>query len=663
MPYIVDIDRRYHLPLNKVAKLVDRPVPWGFGSFSEAMFYRTYSRERWDGRNERFWETVVRVVEGEFSVIRWHLKRMGIAWDESFWDSLAVRTADAIFNMQFLPPGRGLWAMGTKKVFEIGNAALNNCGYVEVRTLSKDAAWLMDHLMLGVGIGFSTYHLKGIFFQPLEGVTETYVIPDSREGWVESVRRCLAQYEHPNQPRVVFDYSRIRPKGTKIRGFGGTASGPEPLRQLHEKLVEIMDAQVNGPKRPNSILVMDVMNLIGRCVVAGNVRRSAEIALGKIDDRDFINAKDPEVFPERNDPVHGWSFLSNNSVVLEEHDEFVRLPDIVPGIERNGEPGFINLRNIARYGRFTEEKRDLATGANPCSEIPLESHELCCLVEVFPTRCADFRELAEVLELATLYAMAVSLMPSHDPSTNAVVSRNHRIGVSMSGLADWKDLVGVSQLIRYLRDSYRIVERVNQKYARMFGIPESVRLTTVKPSGTVSLLAGVSPGMHHPWDRWSLRRVRVDANSPVAERLIAAGVPNEPDITAPDRTLVFEFPVEYGHGRTRPQREVSAWEQLAFVAMLQLNWADNMVSNTITFQPHEAKDLSYMLATFAPLIKSTSVLPGSDDAHGYAQPPYERLTQAEYRRRKAEIGGIDWFGLFGSDGQESRYCEGDYCEL
>jgi ribonucleoside-diphosphate reductase alpha chain len=258
--------------------------------------------------------------------------------------------AHAIFDLRFLPPGRGLWAMGTDYVYERGGMALNNCAYVDVTTLSRDAAWIMNGLMAGVGVGFSTMSYTAELRHP-QGEWTTYEIPDSREGWVESLRRLIASYESGTNP-VGFDYAKIRPAGSPIRGFGGTASGPVPLIQLHERVRGYLDAFVSG-RTSRTRLVADVVNAIGACVVAGNVRRSAEIAIGSPHDTEFLNLKNYGT-PEAPGPAFdrmdiGW--LSNNTARLETHDDFKRLPDLAELIRTNGEPGVMNLINVQKYGR------------------------------------------------------------------------------------------------------------------------------------------------------------------------------------------------------------------------------------------------------------------------------------------------------------------------
>jgi ribonucleoside-diphosphate reductase alpha chain len=650
------VTERFELAPTTKEELHARPVRWGFGSLSEAVYYRTYSRAL-DDRQEAWADTVIRVVEGVMSIRKdWFKNVIGRRWNDKAAQALAAELADAVFDMRLLPPGRGLWAMGTDFVYERGSHALNNCGAVDVHSsLALPARWLMDSLMCGVGVGFTTNNTTLRTFKFPHGES-TYQVPDTREGWAESVKRLIQSYERGGKG-IAFDYSLVRPAGAPIRGFGGVSAGPEPLRLLHENLRGYLDTHANG-KSSQTRLVADVMNAIGTCVVAGNVRRSAEIAVGSPHDDDFMNLKNYGVNPERE--AIGW--MSNNSVALHDADEFQAfLPEVADRVASNGEPGILNMVNIHKYGRVGEKRHDDAIAINPCGEIPLESMELCNLVEVFPTRCTP-EQLERTLELATFYATTVALLRSHSKETNEVVARNRRIGVSVSGIADWIDGTSVSHVFGALNHGYDVVRRTNAKLAKEAGVAESIRVTTVKPSGTVSLLAGVSSGVHYPLGGYVLRRIRVGNDSPVAELLDEGAVPWEPDSYS-QNTTVFEFPLAYNHGRTRSVKHVSVFEQAAVVAMLQRAWADNAVSNTLTFQPEEARQVERVLALYAPLTKSMSLLPDRDDV--YEQMPVERINKEEFTQRSRALRPIDWSALSGSDGiaADSAYCTTDSCEV
>lgn len=651
------VDARYHLPKKVVNELRAKPPPWGFGPLSAAVYFRTYSRVREDGKQEDWADTVIRVVEGTMSIRKdWLTRVIGKKWQTRTMDRVAATMAHQIFDMKFLPPGRGLWAMGTDYIYERGSHALQNCGAVEVkRSLSSSAGWLMDALMCGVGVGFST-HNASIKLKGPRGRPTTYRVPDSKEGWTESIVKLIRSYERGTGP-VKFDYSLIRPAGAPIRGFGGTSSGYGPLEKLHQRLRWYLDERKDG-EISDTRLVADVMNAIGACVVAGNVRRSAEIALGAPSDSDFLNLKNYDMYPERAEI--GW--MSNNSVVLRSRDDFHNLPELAPLIAENGEPGVINLLNIKKYGRASERIPDNATLMNPCAEQPLASHETCCLVEVFPTRCTD-KEFADVLRGATFYASTVALLKSHSPKTNAIASQNRRIGVSVSGIADWIDGTSVAHVFDRLNHGYDVVKDYNKKLAKQAGVAESIRVTTVKPSGTISLLAGVSPGVHYPVGGYVLRRMRVAKDSPVAAILAGAGVPIEDDV-ASENTSVLEFPMKYGaNGNgTRPVYQVSAYEQAAVAAMLQRCWSDNAVSCTVTVEGDELDEIGKILALFVPQVKSLSMLPATDGG-AYLQMPMEAIDKAKHDELASRIEAVDWSQLHGSEGTDQAFCNNDTCDL
>ena len=626
---------------------------FGFNGFGEVTYYRTYSRLKADGSQENWADTIIRVVEGVLSIRKNHYVLNGLRFVDEEWQAFALDFAHAMFRMEFLPPGRGLWAMGTEYVYKRGSMALNNCGAVDTTDLSLAAEWTMDALMCGVGVGFNTAW-KGDAVKPKKDMPVPFVIPDSREGWVESVRLLIEAYTKGGE-WYSFDYSKIRPYGAPIKGFGGKASGPEPLKRLHRRLEKSLDDYCDG-EYDTTRTVADIFNAIGACVVAGNVRRSAEIALGEPDDRTFLDLKNYKKNPERAEI--GW--MSNNTVILSKTEDFEKIPQIARRIKNNGEPGICNLINMQKYGRFGKEMKDNAWLSNPCSEIPLESFELCNLAEVFPTLCGSEECFYQALRYATFYASTVSLLPSHRTETNAIVARNRRIGVSLSGVADYLEMVGAAQLTRRLREGYKIVREENEKLAKEAGIPVSIRVTTIKPSGTVSQLAGVSSGMHFPTFKYAIRRIRVGEDTPICKVLTDAGVPHEKDLYS-ENTMVFEFPID--QGKTRKATEVSAWEQFAFLAMLQREWSDNMVSCTVYFdKEREGDQIAHMLAQFAPVIKSVSMLPHTEEG-AYEQMPYEGITKEEYEKRLANLKEIDWSSFGGSDGEDSRFCTTEGCEV
>ncbi len=679
------VTERFHLEPKFKEYLKSLPVPWGFGLFSEVTYYSRYSRAIYEHRligydedsgefkyedvvvgQEQWPDTVSRVVEGCFSIRKdWYVKH-GLYWNDDEMQDAAEELAMAIFEIKFLPPGRGLWAMGTENTYLKGSMSLNNCGFVDVKNdLASAACWAMDALMCGVGVGFSTQNARLHQHRRADQgprSERTFVVPDDREGWVESLNLLIRSYMGTDEERRVhwnFDYSVVRPAGVPLKGFGGISSGPDPLIKLHER-VERFCKQFQAFEVDQTRFIVDVFNAIGGCVVAGNIRRSAEIATGSVDDTTFLDLKNYDKYPEREEL--GW--MSNNSVVLRESHEFEQLPVIAERVQRNGEPGIINLINIQKYGRIGKKKPDAAIGMNPCGEIPLEDRELCNVVEVFPSRCEDKYEIWRMMELATFYASTVSLLPTHDTTTNEVVARNRRIGVSVSGIADWIDATSVSEATMVLREGYeQHVEPVNAALNDEAGIPRSIRLTTVKPSGTISLLAGVSPGMHWPYARYAIRRIRISETSPIADILIKAGIHYEKDDYS-DATWCFSFPLASGKGQTRAEDEVSIWEKMALVAMLGREWADNAVSNTVTFLKSESAQVERVIAFFAPLVKSLSLLPNQGESeHAYTQLPFEPITKEVYMEMSRQMEDIDWNALRGIDGSDTQFCDSESCEI
>lgn len=267
----------FKLSENFIEKYRKKKPPFGFDGLGELVYLRTYSRIKDDGKNEMWWETVQRVVEGTYNMQKDHIERYSLGWNAWRGQRSAQEMYDRIFNMKFLPPGRGLWAMGTSLTEERKlYATLNNCAFVSTSTLKDDLAtpfcFLMDASMLGVGVGFDVKGEGQIIVKgPNENRnTEIYEIPDTREGWVESVKLLIESY-FLGGAEVQFNYDLIREEGVPIKGFGGTSSGYKPLKESHDGIRKVLKGNVGNPI--SSTTIVDIMNIIGKCVVAGNVRR------------------------------------------------------------------------------------------------------------------------------------------------------------------------------------------------------------------------------------------------------------------------------------------------------------------------------------------------------------------------------------------------------
>ena len=647
---------------NFINKFKRKKPPFGFNGLGELVYMRTYSRIKENGKNERWWETVQRVVEGTYSMQKNHIDGHQLGWNPWQAQKSAQEMYERIFNMKFLPPGRGLWAMGTiiteeRKLY----AALNNCAFVSTSTIkddySKPFTFLMDASMLGVGVGFDTKGAGEVMIKlpdPNRGIGE-YVIPDTREGWVESLRMLLESYFH-GMAEIQFDYSLIRPAGAVIKGFGGVSSGHEPLEEIHKEIRKVLNGNVGETITVTTIV--DIMNLIGKCVVAGNVRRTAEIVFGEADDEEYLDLKNYKVNPHREQ--YGWT--SNNSIFAELGMDYT---EAAKRIVDNGEPGFAWLENMRKYSRMQnggDNKDHRVMGGNPCLEQSLESYELCCLVETFPSNHDSLEDYQRTLKYAYLYAKTVTLGKTHWPETNRVMLRNRRIGCSVSGVAQFITKHGMEELRNWLDTGYNTIQDWDKQYSDWFAVPKSIKTTSVKPSGTVSLLVGATPGMHYPESRFYIRRMRLSKHSELLEPLKKAGYKLEPAFGSEDTTMVVEVPVDVGEG-IRTASELSVWEQFSLAAFLQRHWADNQVSCTATFDPEtEADQLPHVLNYFQYKLKGISLLP-RHPLGAYKQMPYEAIDEKEYNKQVKKLGRLSFVGVEGEEAEIDKFCNNDVCEI
>ena len=667
----------FRLSEDFVNKYNNIPAPFGFSdagsnSLGEITFIRTYSRVKEDGTKERWHEVCRRVIEGMYSVQKNHAKDNRLPWNDNKAQKSAQEAFQRMFELKWTPPGRGLWAFGTPMTMEKRNSAsLQNCAMVSTRDIDRNDpgslfAWVMDALMLGIGVGFDTIgqDKQMPIYAPTEPAS-IYEIPDTREGWVESIRLLINSFLRQNQPIQEFDYSLIRPLGAPIKGFGGVASGPAPLIDLHTRIRNVIGSRAGEVL--DSRAIVDIVNLIGTCVVSGNVRRSATLALGSPGDTGFINLKNPEVFPERNsyDPEKpGWAWMSNNSIAAEVGTKY---EDYVDLIADNGEPGFIWLdvaRNFGRLADPADGKDSRIMGFNPCAEQPLESYELCTLVEVHLNRHESKEDFLKTLKFAYLYGKTVTLMPTHWQQTNGIMQRNRRIGTSLTGIAAFADEHGLPTTREWMDEGYNTIRKYDHQYSEWLCVRESVRVTTVKPSGSVSLLSGATPGVHWgPGGEFYLRAIRFGDQDPMLHLFKAAGYKVEPDLVSANTQVVY-FPVASGHKRA--EKQVSLFEKIGLAATAQKYWSDNGVSVTLSFdKEEETKFIAPALNMYEGQLKAVSFLPMGNKT--YPQQPYTEITREEYNSYVGTIGKIDWSAIYDGkdnlDAESEKYCSTDACEI
>jgi len=660
-----------------VSTYADKKAPFGYqdaagNSVGEITFLRTYSRLKEDGTKETWVNVCERVINGMYSLQKDHAKLNRLPWSDAKAASSAKEAFDRLWNLKWTPPGRGLWVMGTPLVNEQRNsAALQNCAFVSTNEMTKlnpakPFAFLMEASMLGVGVGFDN---KGadkdfVIYDP-QPDTDPITIPDTREGWVESLSIIINAYLKPDQKAPVFDYKEIRPAGEPIKTFGGTAAGSEPLQRLHNHIRNIFEGR-SGEKLTR-VDIADIGNLIGVCVVSGNVRRSAELLIGHLDDLEFLDLKNPLKYPKRNsyDPdAPGWAWMSNNSVAVNVGDD---LSGIVEGIARNGEPGVIWMDVSKKYGRLADPENNKdwrVAGYNPCAEQSLESFECCTLVETYLNRHENLEDFKRTLKFAYLYAKTVTLLPTHWEETNAIMQRNRRIGTSISGVANFADTKGLPVLRNWMNEGYDVIKSYDKSYSEWLGIRESIKMTTVKPSGTVSILAGESAGVH--WTsggQYFDRAIRFANSDPMLPLFKMANYRVEPASESPDTTSVVFFPIK--SGAIRSEKEVSIYEKMALAATAQRYWSDNSVSVTVTFDAEtESSSIGTALHMYDGQLKTVSFLPMGN--HVYPQMPYTQITEEKYEEDRMKLFPIDLSGVYAgmaSDAIGEAYCTTDACEV
>jgi len=625
-----------------------------WGPLGYFVYKRTYARGLDNGQTEEFWQTLQRVTEGVYTIQKRHCDSLHLPWKESKAQRSAQEMFRRMWEFKFLPPGRGLWAFHLPLIEAKGGACLNNCCFVSTNELSTDFAapftFAMDMLMLGVGVGGDVLGAGTVTLKEAKKSTETFVVEDTREGWIGLVGTILNAYVGEGSLPASVDYSKVRVAGTAIKTFGGTSSGPEPLEHLVMDIQEVLK-RYNLPHKITTDQIVDIFNVIGKCVVSGNVRRSAELIQGDPEDIVFRKLKQDKA------AVMYSRWASNNSLVCKVGMNYA---EVAKDSAVNGEPGYIWLDNARKYGRMKDPgdyKDKKIMGFNPCAEQGLESFELCTLVETFPSKHESYEDYQKTLKYAYLYAKTVTLIPTHDPRTNAVMMRNRRIGTSMSGIVRAINKIGRREFYNWCDKGYGYLRAMDEMYSDWLCVPRSNKLSTVKPSGTISLLPGEGPGVHYPEDEYIIRNVRVSDHSPLLKIMEKAGYPIEKDKYSKD-TSVISFPVKEEFF-VKGKKDVTIWEQMENAAQMQYWWSDNSVSITVTFQKHEAEQIKDVLELYEGRLKTVSFLPISD--HGYEQAPYIPITKEEYEKLSKKIKPLNISGnvLDSAD----KYCDGESCVI
>ena len=606
-----------HISPEFVATYANETPPWGFGGLGEIVYLRTYSRdgESWPG-------TLQRCINGAVEI--------GAKLSQPEAEALF----DHMFHLRCSLSGRSLWQLGTELVQKYNGTSLNNCFFTNIEKI-EDFELLFDYLMLGGGVGFSVERSKIHDLPKIKpNVVITHertndadiIVPDSRQGWRRLVHSVLKSFFITGKS---FSYSTllIREFGAPLRTFGGTASGPGALIDGIADICKVMDARAG--KKLRSIDVLDICNIIGRIVVSGSSRRSAQIAIGDPDDILFLRAKN---WGSGNVP--GWRSNSNNSIYADSWDEI--LPELWKGYDGSGEPyGLLNRRLARSQGRIGEKRTDNSIdGFNPCAEIALADGESCNLATIFLPNISSFDQFLEVSRLLYKVQKAITELTYPYEKTSTITRKNRRLGQSVTGILQCSE-----EQLSWLDPGYVALRAFDAAYSFDNNIPESVRLTTVQPSGTLSLLPGVTPGIHPAYAPYYIRRVRFSIADSLVEACRKRGYNVVPEIGIDghqDHTKwVVEFPCMSTENATLA-KDMTAIEQLEWVKWSQEKWADNAVSVTVYYRKEELPSIKeWLAANYDNSIKSVSFLLHSD--HNFPLPPYEEISKEQYEKMLTKI--------------------------
>jgi len=624
---------------------------WSGGVLGYIVYKRTYARLiEEENRTEEWHETIQRCI----SAIKKYNFKMS--------DDELISLYDYIFNLKCSISGRALWQLGTKIVDKFMGDSLLNCWFTKLSTI-EDFCFGMQELMLGGGVGISVrkedvYQLPKIkenIFVNREDVKDAdFIVPDKREGWVELLRKTLEAYMNSGKS-FTYSLALIRSRGALIKGFGGKSAGPEELHKGIQNICAVLKNRES--KRLRSIDVLDIFNIIGQIVVSGNVRRSAILAIGDPDDILFLRAKRWDL-----GNIPSWRAMSNNSIAADDYDE--TMPEFWSGYHGNGEPyGLVNIKLAKAVGKLGRKKRDNSIeGFNPCGEIALAHRENCNLTEIFLPKIKSKEELKEIAILLYKYSKNVANMKFIHEETERIVHKNNRLGLSVTGICE-----STQEQLSWLDEISDYIEEFDKEYSKQNEWNESVRIFTVKPSGTLSILPGITPGIHPAYSEYYIRRVRMAADDDLVELCRNAGLKMEYEMQLDGNinrnTIVIEFPVKSGQDAILA-KNVTAVDQLELLKKMQTVWSDNAVSCTVYYKKEEIDDIkNWLKENYKNNVKSVSFLLHSE--HGFKQAPYEEITKEQY---EDTIKSIDFEKLYKkstalSELRDTLECETGLCPI
>ena len=605
-----------------------------YSNFIAVSRYARWIEDKW--RRETWGETVDRYVDFMASKLEGKMPA-----------KIRGEIRDAIRNLDVMPSMRALMTSGL--ALERENVAGYNCAFLAVDHLRAFDETLYI-LMNGTGVGFSIeleyVNKLPVIAEDFYGTDTTIVVHDSKLGWAKSYKELISLLVQGQVPR--WDVSKVRPAGSRLKTFGGRASGPEPLVALFEFTVKSFKRAAGRKLRP--IEVHDIMCKIAEVVVVGGVRRSALICLSDLGDHDMAAAKNGSWWT--NEPQRA---LSNNSAVYHSKPSYGQFLAEWKNLyeSKSGERGIVNMHGAKRHiDSFGRRDSSLIAGKNPCAEINLRSAQFCNLTEVVIYADDSLDQIRNKVRLATILGTYQSTLTDFK-YLRSIWRKNTEeerlLGVSMTGIyghgfmnGSIKKMDGLT-LPEFLTELRELSVDVNVQWAKAFNINPSTAITTLKPSGTVSQLVGVSSGIH-PWhSEHYIRTVRGDNKDPLTRLMIDEGVPHEPDLTKPDDTTVFNFPVKAPEGAVS-RGSVSAIQHLELYRIYRTYWTEHDVSVTINVREEEWPEVGAWVYNNFDDVGGVSFLPASD--HTYQQAPYQEVTEQEYESALASMpDDVAWSSL------------------
>jgi len=613
---------------------------------------------RWDYDNKRR-ETWGETVDRYFTFFQEHLKD---TCDYDLDNGVLEELRQDVLLLNVMPSMRCLMTAGDALRKE--NVAGYNCSYVKVDN-PRSFDEILYVLMNGTGVGFSveTEHVNHlpVIAEEFHPTDTTIVVADSKLGWAKAFKELLSLLWSGQVPK--WDLSRVREAGKPLKTFGGRASGPEPLDDLFHFSSKMF--QNAAGRKLKSIECHDIVCKIAEIVVVGGVRRSALISLSDLNDGEMRHAKSGQWWEH-----NVQRSLANNSVNYKEKPdtgtfmrEWLSLYDsksgergIYNGMSAKNQVASLNERERNENGEYVKRRdpRD-DFGTNPCSEIILRSREFCNLSECVVRRHDDVESLKKKVRTATILGTFQSTLTNFRYLTKEWeknCSEERLLGVSLTGILDNPLTNGKKKGLETLLEELRkVAYETNKEWADKLGIERAAAITCVKPSGTVSQLVDSASGIHARHNPYYIRTVRADNKDPLCKFMKERGFPNEPDVTKPNHTTVFSFPMK-GPDQAIYRQDMTAIDQLKLWMTYQTYWCEHKPSVTISVKEEEWPKVGSWVWENFDSISGISFLPFSE--HTYRQAPYQDCTKEEYNNVLKTIPqNIDWKEL-------SQYEEIDY---